>query len=374
MDETISLKVKNLQLENLKCPIHVAIENGQLRVVALMIRRDHQVLEHCDGYGTSPLRLALRNQHTNETKRRNQRDVARFLMGQQFDSKVSTGGSSSFESTTNTLAIQPTGGTHSTTTTKTSNVYSMTMKMRYYVKCWCERARDRVMIKHGIAKSSLPKKKILMRTGLVGNKVLVDGFNNNFKDYPHSYERLRAKYRYYYFKDEEDEKQNGLSELYFRSVGMFKQQQQHQPMDSYRSKRVGILAQSELGLNRSFKQHRGHYTPHKPNPRVVKKWKKAIYRVMLIRVKIKCYKSFVRLGVCINLAGLNIGEISYFAADWKEIKRFNLEMFQSETFSDSCKSFFCFLFLITEYYWVGNNDNMHCSCLYLTYHLLDSSV
>ena len=110
-------------------------------------------------------------------------------------------------------------------------------------------------------------------------------------------------------------------------------------MDSNRSKRVGILAQSELGLNRSFRQHRGHHTPHIPNPRVVKKWKRAIYRVMLIRVKIKCYKSFVRLGVRVNLAGLNIGEISYFAADWKEIKRFNLEIFQSETFSDSCKSF-----------------------------------
>lgn len=186
--------ISHLRLENLKCPIHVAIENGQLRVVSLMIKRDSHVIEHSDGYGTTPLRLALRNRHTDETKRRNQRDVARFIMGYQFDNKVSMSGggggggaklsSSLNDSTTINITSTAAGGTvvnSSSTGTALGNgpgsinnnpiVTSISLRMRYKAKCWVEKARDRVIVTHGLAKSSMPKKKILLRTGLVGNKV-----------------------------------------------------------------------------------------------------------------------------------------------------------------------------------------------------------
>lgn len=77
-------------------------------------------------------------------------------------------------------------------------------------------------------------------------------------------------------------------------------------------------------------------TTKQRNWRVVKRWSKTIYKVMLVRIKIKCYETLVRLGVRVNLAGVNVAEISYFATDWKDIRKFNLEMFQSE---DACKHF-----------------------------------
>lgn len=168
-----------LQLEHLKCPIHVAIENGHLRVVTLMVRRDPQIIEHADGYGTTPLRLALRNRHTDETKRRNQRDVARFIMGQQFDTKVTIVASS----TSNTELSSGAGAQQAAATavpqaTTTSQSITVSLRIRYKMKCWSDRARDRVLIVHGLAKSSLPKKKILLRTGLVGNKVNITNYSN----------------------------------------------------------------------------------------------------------------------------------------------------------------------------------------------------
>lgn len=159
-----------LQLEHLKCPIHVAIENGHLRVVTLMVRRDPQIIEHADGYGTTPLRLALRNRHVDETKRRNQRDVARFIMGQQFDTKVTVVASSSTSNTDLSSGATAATAVSQATTTVTQSI-TVSLRIRYKMKCWSDRARDRVLIVHGLAKSSLPKKKILLRTGLVGNKV-----------------------------------------------------------------------------------------------------------------------------------------------------------------------------------------------------------
>lgn len=103
--------------------------------------------------------------------------------------------------------------------------------------------------------------------------------------------------------------------------------------------------QAELGLNNSFRggdggksqqphHNRIHHFRRATNVRVVTRWRKTIYKVMLLRVKLKCYKTFVKLGVSINIAGISVAEIPYFAADWKEIKKFNLELFQSE---DACK-------------------------------------
>jgi hypothetical protein len=72
---------------------------------------------------------------------------------------------------------------------------------------WYEKSREKCFLIHGINKSSYGKKiPNTVKTGLVGNKVLIDGFNNDFKDYPNSYERLRHQYKHYYFIDDKEKK------------------------------------------------------------------------------------------------------------------------------------------------------------------------
>ena len=149
-------RLDRLKLEHLKCPLHVAIENGQLRVVNEMLRRDAHIVEHCDPHGRSPLRLALRNHHKDQVKRHNQKEVARYLMTKQIDCRVK------FTIDSNALA----------TGSNDSKSCFIPMKIVYMLKCWMDKAREKVIYAHGIAKSSIPKRKIQARTGLVGNMVL----------------------------------------------------------------------------------------------------------------------------------------------------------------------------------------------------------
>ena len=64
------------------------------------------------------------------------------------------------------------------------------------LKQWAERAREHVYMKQGIQHSSL-KKKPLMNNGesLLGYKILVDGFNNDFQDYYSTAEYAEEKTR-----------------------------------------------------------------------------------------------------------------------------------------------------------------------------------
>lgn len=75
---------------------------------------------------------------------------------------------------------------------------NLTMPNRhiYVLKLWAERARERVFAKHGLNFSSL-KRKPLIKNGesLLGYKVLVDGFNNDFQDYYSTAEYSKEKTR-----------------------------------------------------------------------------------------------------------------------------------------------------------------------------------
>lgn len=147
----------------------MAIENGHLRTLNQMSKRDPHILEHVDGYGCSPLRLSLRNSHTDEVKRRKQREVARYLMSKQFDSRIAVAQN---DSLTGGLVITPAVSTIGASKSKRKRkVQTITLKMFYMIKCWVDRARERVLVFHGAGKSTLPKRKVQMRTGLVGNKV-----------------------------------------------------------------------------------------------------------------------------------------------------------------------------------------------------------
>ncbi len=54
----------------------------------------------------------------------------------------------------------------------------------------------------------------------MGYKVLVDGYNNNFKDYPSMVDEIQSRNRLVYFKDEEEKKNTQDPELYFRTQNL----------------------------------------------------------------------------------------------------------------------------------------------------------
>jgi hypothetical protein len=64
------------------------------------------------------------------------------------------------------------------------------------LKQWAERARDRVFAKQGVQYSSLKRKPILNNgESLLGYKILVDGYNNDFQDYYSTAEYAKEKIR-----------------------------------------------------------------------------------------------------------------------------------------------------------------------------------
>lgn len=143
----------------------MAVLNGQLKILTLIAKLNVNQLEQRDGYDLAPWRLSLRNNHKDPIKNMEQKDVARFLLAKAFSGKIP------IENTSSKVSIS----------------------LFYKIKNWIERARQRVYFLHGISKSSY-KKRPFITAGLCGNKVLVDGFNNEFREQANSYERLRKKY------------------------------------------------------------------------------------------------------------------------------------------------------------------------------------
>jgi hypothetical protein len=149
-----------------------------------------------------------------------------------------------------------------------------------------DQAKNRVLLKRGMSASSF-RKRPLQRGGLVGNKVLIDGYNNNFRDHLHSFERHRAKYKFFYFYDEAEKYKLGYPELYFRTVGLVKpakpqkQQQQQQQI-----------------TNRPIIE--------RETPNSLPIWKKAVNTIFYLKT-IKKYADILEsLGVEIDLSNTHI--------------------------------------------------------------------
>ena len=200
-EEFATERLNYLRLEYKKCPIHVAVLNGQLKILTLIAKLNVNMLEQRDGFELAPWRLSLRNTHKDPAKNLAQKDVARFLLAKAFSGKVDI--------------VDTT--VHSATTTPYAKI---SIHLYYKIKNWVERARARVYFVYGISKSSY-KKRPFNKGGLCGNKVLVDGYNNNFREYGNAYERLRARYKHYYFYSDEDRDKNGYPDLYFKTVLLF---------------------------------------------------------------------------------------------------------------------------------------------------------
>ncbi|GFO13689.1 protein ankub1-like [Plakobranchus ocellatus] len=126
-------------IDALKCPVHEATIRGQLGVLRLFVNVDITCLKARDGYDLEPLNIALRNKVKN---------CASFLLTKQW-SKIN---------------INKTFALHLATYTR--------------LKKWCERAKERALLKYGQAKSTLRRRNF--KTGpLVSHGILVDGFSQS---------------------------------------------------------------------------------------------------------------------------------------------------------------------------------------------------
>ncbi|UJR31762.1 hypothetical protein I4U23_019240 [Adineta vaga] len=150
-----------LHAEYFRCPIHEAIESQQVGIVLLFGSRDVAILQKPDGYGIKPWRLALRQ----ETSLK-QREIALFILTKQF------------------------GGI------RVSSKVTIAYRHIYIFKQWADRAREQIYAKYGVQYSSLKRKPLINHgESLLGYKILVDGYNNNFQDYYSTAEYAKEKMR-----------------------------------------------------------------------------------------------------------------------------------------------------------------------------------
>jgi hypothetical protein len=93
-----------------------------------------KVLQEPDGFGVLPWRLALRNDHKDPVKNEMQKDVARFLINNQYSGKIKLGN------------------------------HTISNMVYYKLKSWADRAKERVLISQGLAKTSYKKKPFQLGT------------------------------------------------------------------------------------------------------------------------------------------------------------------------------------------------------------------
>jgi hypothetical protein len=185
----ISFKNSYLKPEYLKCPIHVAVLNAHMKLVSFFIGIGTWMLEVRDGFGISTWRLALRNLSKNQ-KNESYKHVVRFILSHNHKYKL-----------IRHLLV--------------SNMFL------YRLMIWKEKAKERVLIKYGLSKSSL-KKRPFLKGGLVGYNTLVSGYNNNFKESINTYDGAKAKSQQFYpFNNEEKLRLRHLED-YFRKLNTVK--------------------------------------------------------------------------------------------------------------------------------------------------------
>lgn len=253
-------RLEYLKLEHLKCPIHIAVQNGQLKILTLIAKRYIHLLEQRDGYNMPPWRLALHNQHKDPVKNHNQKDVARFLLAKEFGTKINL-----------------------------NERVTISLHLYYKIKCWIDQAQEKNLTLRGFQKSSLKRRPVMFTrqstegSGLCGNTVLVDGFNNQFKEYPNAYERLRDKHKYYYFINDQDRDKFGLPELYFRTAGLLKKPPEAPPKLSRQS---SILV--------------------RPNRKTYSLWRRALNKLLVRLTVIKYFSILQDMNAIENVNDLNL--------------------------------------------------------------------
>ncbi|CAF4735661.1 unnamed protein product [Rotaria sp. Silwood1] len=199
--------------EMLKCPIHVAIERGHIKMVDLFVRQSVLCTQVRDPITNHvPFQLANSYLLSAKTKEEKQRynEIYFYLKDKQYNLKIPLNATGEYVS--NLLSAKTTANT-----VNQMSIFFRFVSLPLYCKIisWYERARERAWKKYGGRfYTTTQTKRVYPETGLLGYKVLIDGYNNKFEI---PIEQLRGAHsnnasksdqfiRYIGFSDEEREK------------------------------------------------------------------------------------------------------------------------------------------------------------------------
>ncbi|CAG5121697.1 unnamed protein product [Candidula unifasciata] len=207
---------KQGHVDSLKCPVHEATLSGQVGVLRLFVNFDITCLKAKDGHGLEPLNLALRHKVKN---------CASFLLSKQW-TRVNV---------TKDLTL------HVATLTK--------------IRKWCERAKERALVKYGPGKSSLKRRRF--NTGsLVIHGVVLDGFSKS---------PMTGRSKTEVLKDKKHPGSTIDPERYFRSVlvaqdARLRQRPRKHPLRWHKSSTSSQVSKSGSRCY-AFKTSNNCYTP-----------------------------------------------------------------------------------------------------------------
>ncbi|CAF0910687.1 unnamed protein product [Adineta ricciae] len=166
--------------EMLKCPIHIAVERGHVELVDLFVRQSILCTQIRDPISDSlPYMIALGCSLLATTKQDKQRYrvIYYYLYDKQYNLKIPLNSTAEYIADLLSSNISA-GAIHH----KSANLTYVSLPLYYRIIRWCERAREIAWKKYGGQfMTSTQSKRVYPLHGLLGYKVLIDGFNNTFE-------------------------------------------------------------------------------------------------------------------------------------------------------------------------------------------------
>ncbi|CAF0910183.1 unnamed protein product [Adineta ricciae] len=166
--------------EMLKCPIHIAVERGHVKLVDLFVRQSILCTQIRDPITDSlPYMIALGCSLLATTKQDKQRYrvIYYYLYDKQYNMKIPLNSTAEYIADLLSSNISA-GAIHH----KSTNLIYVSVPLYYRIIRWCERAREKTWKKYGGQfMTSNQNKRVYPLHGLLGYKVLIDGFNNTFE-------------------------------------------------------------------------------------------------------------------------------------------------------------------------------------------------
>ncbi|CAF3910026.1 unnamed protein product [Rotaria sordida] len=261
---TSELTSKNLP-EMLKCPIHIAVERGHVKIVDLFVRHSiicTQIRDPITNY--LPYQLALSSSLLSKNKEEEQRYrvIYFYLHDKQFNLRIPLNATSEYVSDLLTSTIS----TNALHRSSSNYVY---VSLPFYCKIinWYERAREKVWKKYGgHLYNTSQGKRIYPKQGLLGYKVLIDGFNNTFevpleqlRNVRSGGSTIRSDQNDYYhiLNDKEQEKINKMK-IFIKNFALDERKRAKQiaaeNLQQSRRPRLLLLPQTKLNQNKSSKK------------------------------------------------------------------------------------------------------------------------
>ncbi|CAF0754445.1 unnamed protein product [Didymodactylos carnosus] len=162
-----------------KCPFHIAIERAHVKIVDLFVRHNilcTQVRHPINDYLPYRLALTLSSQSKVKDERQRYSEIYFYLDDKQFNLRIPLN--------SNGEHVQAALGSSTSVSVVTHHSqHHVLISLPLYCKIikWYERARESAWKKNGGNFYSNPlSKRIYPKTGLLGYKVLIDGYNNTF--------------------------------------------------------------------------------------------------------------------------------------------------------------------------------------------------